>query len=96
MTKELLSSILSKDEDDKVDMLIGSTAKHIQKNLPDDEAEECIQEIIDVINGYIRVAKRRRNPTAIVSWTGTSNTWTFWSKLLATNATPHADEFPNG
>ena len=43
---------------------MGSIAKHIQKKLPDDEAEECMQEITDVINRYIRVAKRRRNPTA--------------------------------
>ena len=64
MTKELLSSILAKNEDDKVDMLMGFIAKHIQKNLPDEEAEECTQEITDVINRYIMVAKRRINPTA--------------------------------
>ena len=62
-TKELLYSILAKDEDDKVDMLMGSIAKRFQKNLPDDEVEECMQEITDV-NRYIRVAKRRRNTTA--------------------------------
>ena len=64
LTKELLSSILAKDDDNEVDMLVGSVAKRIQKNLPDDEAEECMQEITDVVNRYIRVAKRRRNPTA--------------------------------
>ena len=64
MTKELLSSILAKDEEDEVDMLMGSIAKWIKKNLPDDEAEECMQELTDVINRYIRVAKWRRNPTA--------------------------------
>ena len=52
ITKELLSSILAKDKDNEV-----------QKNLPDDEAGECMQEITDVINRCIRVAKRR-NPTA--------------------------------
>ena len=56
--------ILAKDEDDQVGMLMGSIAKQIQKNLLDDEAEECMQEITVVINRYIKVVKRRRNPTA--------------------------------
>ena len=57
MTKELLSLILAKDKDDEVDMLMGSIAKRCKKNVPDDKAEECMQEITDVINRYIRVGK---------------------------------------
>ena len=66
MTREIITSLLS-NEEDEVDVSMSGFGKRIKKSLDANDQEECLMEIGDVVNRYIRAARFKKNPTSSIS-----------------------------
>ena len=73
MTKEVLASLLATEEDE-IEITFSGYVKHIKKNLCPEAQEDCLMELGEVINRYIRAARMNKNtPSATVSAPVASN-----------------------
>ena len=73
MTKEVLASFLA-NEEDEIEITLCGYAKCIKKNLCPEAQEDCLMELGEVVNRYIRAARMKKNiPSTTVSAPVVSN-----------------------
>ena len=73
MTKEVLASFLT-NEEDEIEITLSGYAKCIKRNLCPEAQEDCLMELGEVLNKYIRASRMKKSiPSATVSAPVVSN-----------------------
>ena len=66
MTKEVTASLLT-HEDNEIDLTLSGYAQRIKKSLSDEVQEDCIMEMGEALNRYIRASHYKLAPTSTIS-----------------------------
>ena len=65
-TKEVITNLLN-NEDNEIDLSIQGVAKRMRKYLSSEQCDDCLVEIIDVVNRHIRASRMAKMPSATQS-----------------------------
>ena len=65
-TKEVITNLLN-NEDDEIDLSLQGVAKRMRKCLSSEQCDDCLMEIIDVVNCHIRASRMAKMPLATQS-----------------------------
>ena len=65
-TKEVITNLLN-SEDDEIDLSMQGVANRIRKCLSSEQCDDCLMEIIDVVNCHIRASRMPKMPSATQS-----------------------------
>ena len=65
--KDVISTLLNEEEGDKVDLAFQAMAKWMKKQLQPIDIDECMMELQEVVNRYVRVSRRQNQPTSTVT-----------------------------
>ena len=62
-TKEVITNLLS-NEDNEIDLSLQGVAKRMRKCLSNEQCNNCLMEIMEVVNRYIRASRMPKMPLA--------------------------------
>ena len=65
--KDVISTLLNEEEEDEVDLAFQAMAKWMKKQLQPIDINECMMELQEVVNRYVRVSRRQHQPTSTVT-----------------------------
>ena len=65
--KDVISTLLNEEEGDKVDLAFQAMAKQMKNQLQPLDINECMMELQEVGNRYVRVSRRKNQPTSTVT-----------------------------
>ena len=65
--KDIISTLLNEEEGDEVDLAFQAMAKWMKKQLQPIDIDECMMELQEVVNRYVRVSRRQNQPTSTVT-----------------------------
>ena len=62
-TKEVITNLLN-NEDDEIDLSLQGVPKRMRKCLSNEQCDDCLMEIIKVVNHHIRASRMTKMPSA--------------------------------
>ena len=65
--KDVISTLLNEEEGDEVDLAFQTMAKRMKKQLQPIDIDECMMELQEVVNRYVKVSRRQNQPTSTVT-----------------------------
>ena len=65
--KDVISTLLNGEEGDEEDHAFQAMAKWMEKQLQPSDIDECMMELQEVVNRYVRVSRRQNQPTSTVT-----------------------------
>ena len=65
-TKEFITNLLN-NKDNEIDLSLQGVAKRMRKCLSSEQCNDCVMEIIDVVNHYTRASRMPKMPLATQS-----------------------------
>ena len=68
--KDVITTLLNEDEADEVDLAFQAMAKCMKKQLQAVDIDECMIELQEVVNKYIRVSHGKNQPTSTLTSAG--------------------------
>ena len=66
--KDVISTLLNEEEGDEIDLAFRTMAKQMKKQLQAIDIDECMMELQEAVNRYIRVSRRQNQPTSTVTF----------------------------
>ena len=65
--KDVISTLLNEEEGDEVDLAFQAMAYWMKKQLQAIDIDECMMELQEVVNRYLRVSRRQNQPSTVTS-----------------------------